>query len=583
METLETETKVLVERLTARMDLHRIFLFSHPCLEGERQHLLLIVNPVKGLAPKTMAPIVSLSMSDGKAIPFDLVLTGEWQNQLKQGSLYYTYASLPQHELYAASKKGNPLFLHKTVGGLLELAEVNYEKCCRGSDEFCDGAKNFIARGDYGQATFMLHQFLELRLKGFLATAGMNGGKSHNVEHLMKGLRGVLPQLQDIFPYDGPSVDLFRLLDQSYVKAKRQESIEITIDEFNVLAAKCELAKNTMDGLVALMVERIKAYKDQLAKEPEPAPRKPTGSTSKASETPSSQVVCQDFTDFPWPEQYKRDANALLDNLYKTHRPEQIVMLNYHTGGFSGGNLFQERGEDQQTDGSKVELYLAVLMKNKGPFHFKCVKAGLASGMVIYLNMDAVEKRLSEGNRFMHRLWTKGTVLRKKVNFSPDFVVAEVDWNAVHERVAEVWTNAKTCMQHVNQVIQHAEPLTLDAGLLLLRNMLEIGTRTYLRCLVGYVPKGISLAELVDWSGIAGLKLLDFVYPISNMSKVQLQLVLFPEMVWWKNVEIGLSSVSQSFCKDKAKEMLHFFEGLCEEVVNGVRRKTETKAEQEVA
>ena len=211
----------LVERLTQRMDLHRIFLFSYPYLEEERPHLLLIVNPVKGIAPKTMAPIVSLCLSDGEEIPFDLVLTGEWQNQLKQGSLYYTYASLPQHELYAASKKGNPLFSHKTITGLLELAELNYEKCRKGSDEFRGGVENFVSKGDYGQATFMLHQFLELRLKGFQATAGMNGGKSHNVEHLMKGLRGVLPQLQAIFPYDSPSVDLFRLLDQSYLRAKK--------------------------------------------------------------------------------------------------------------------------------------------------------------------------------------------------------------------------------------------------------------------------------------------------------------------------------------------------------------------------
>jgi len=231
----EVINQQLVERLTQRMDLHRIFLFSYPYLEEERPHLLLIVNPVKGIAPKTMAPIVSLCLSDSEEIPFDLVLTGEWQNQLKQGSLYYTYASLPQHELYAASKKGNPLFSHKTITGLLELAEFNYEKCRKGSDEFREGVDNFVAKDDYGQATFMLHQSLELRLKGFQATAGMNGGKSHNVEHLMKGLRGVLPQLQAIFPYDSPSVDLFRLLDQSYTKAKKGESIDIGPNEFSIL------------------------------------------------------------------------------------------------------------------------------------------------------------------------------------------------------------------------------------------------------------------------------------------------------------------------------------------------------------
>src|SRR5690606_32299986 len=157
---------------------------------------------------------------------FDLILTGEWQNQLKQGSLYYTYASLPQHELYAGSKKGNPLFSHKTITGLLELAELTYEKCRKGSDEFREGVNNFLAKGDYGQATFMLHQFLVLRIKGFQATVGMHGGKSHNIEHLMKSICSVIPQLQVIFSCDRPSVELVRLLDQSYTKAKKQESVE---------------------------------------------------------------------------------------------------------------------------------------------------------------------------------------------------------------------------------------------------------------------------------------------------------------------------------------------------------------------
>lgn len=123
--------QLLVERLVKRIDLHRIFLFSYPFLGEEQLHLLLVVNPVKGLAPKAMAPIVSLCMSDAAEIPFDMILAGEWQNQLKQGSLYYTYASLPQHELFNASKKKSPLLSHKTIAGLLELAQLNYENAGR--------------------------------------------------------------------------------------------------------------------------------------------------------------------------------------------------------------------------------------------------------------------------------------------------------------------------------------------------------------------------------------------------------------------------------------------------------------------
>ena len=580
----EVFNQQLVERLTKRLDLHRIFLFSYPYLDEERPHLLLIVNPVKGLAPKTMAPIVSLCLSDGEEVPFDLVLTGEWQNQLKQGSLYYTYASLPQHELYAASKKGNPLFSHKTVTGLLELAEFNYEKCRKGSDEFREGVDNFLAKGDYGQATFMLHQSLELRLKGFQATAGMNGGKSHNVEHLMKGLRGVLPQLQVIFPYDSPSVELFRLLDQSYTKAKKGESIEIEADEFGILLDKCEQAKQAMDEMVASMVARVTAYREQLPKEVEkPAEPEAAKAAKGPAATPTTQVVCEDFSSFPWPETYKRDVNALLDRIRQSHNPEQVMMLNYHTGGFSGNELFRpERPEDGE-GGSKVELYLVAIMNNKGPFTFRTLQVGVASAMVVYLNTKTVQNKLAEGNRFFHTFWTKGRVLRRKATFAPSFDVAAVDWKAEHERAEKMWRNAKACMSNLNALIQDVPALKLDTCFLLLRNLLEVGVSTYLRCTVGFVPYGVDLGDLIDWSSVTGRKLLDFIYPTSEMEKARTQLILSPHTVWWQNVEIGLSNISQPFYKDRAAEILQFFTGICEGVVKELEGRVGQKSEQEVA
>lgn len=543
--------------------------------------MLLVVNPVKGLAPKAMAPIVSLCMSDGEEIPFDLVLAGEWQNQLKQGSLYYTYASLPPHELYAASKKGNPLFSHKTIIGLLELAELNYEKCRKGSEEFREGVDNFVTKGDYARATFMLHQSLELRLKGFHATVGMNGGKSHNVEHLMKGVRAVLPQLQAIFPYDGPSVDLFRLLDQSYTKAKKGESIEIEADEFGILKDKSEQAKQAMDEMVASMVARIKAYREQLPK-PEEKPAEPV--VAKAAKgpaaPPSTQVVCEDFNGFPWPEPYKRDVNALLDKIRQSHHPEQVMMLNYHTGGFSGNELFgpvEQRGPE---GGSKVELCLVAIMNNKGPFNFRALQVGAASALVVYINTKTIEKKLLEGNRFFHTLWTKGRVLRRKATFEPAFEMAAVDWKGEYEQVEKIWRNGKACMDNLNTLIQGAPELKLDTCFLLLRNLLEMGVNTYLRCAVGFIPYGLDLGDLIDWSSVTGRKLLDFIYPASEIETARMKLILSPHTVWWQNVEIGLSNISQPFYKDRAAEIVQFFTEKCEEVVKELEGKAKSAGEE---
>src|SRR5690606_35048710 len=100
-----------IERLVQRIDIERIYQFAFPTDDGEQQlksQLLLVVNPVKGMAPNALAPIVSLCMSDLKEeMPFEMMITGEWSNRVKQGSLYHTYVSLPEHLCYASKKKPN--------------------------------------------------------------------------------------------------------------------------------------------------------------------------------------------------------------------------------------------------------------------------------------------------------------------------------------------------------------------------------------------------------------------------------------------------------------------------------------------
>jgi hypothetical protein len=571
MKTLNTQ--LLVERLIKRMDLHRIFLFSYPFLEEEQLHLLLVVNPVKGLSPKTMAPIVSLCMSDTTEIPFDLILAGEWQNQLKQGSLYYTYASLPQHELFNASKKKSPLLSHKTITGLLELSQLNYEKCRKNSDEFREAVNNFITKGDYGQATFMLHQFLELRLKGFQATAGMNGGKSHNIEHLMKSVRGVAPQLLSIFPYDGPSVELFRLLDQSYTKGKKMDALDITEEEFGILLEKCTCACVAIDSMVTTMAERIMIYREQLPDAVVEGRKDVPQVAKKTANTASLQEACEDFSKFRWPEQYKQDVNALLDGIYQTHRPEQIVMLNYHTGGFSGNNLFQrEEGNNQQ--GTKVELYLVVLMKNKGPFSFKCKGLGIAGAMVVYLNVDYVEKKLAEGDRFVHTLWTKGQVLRRKSTFFPSFRVAEVDWKAEYEQMERIWRNARTTMENIRKLIEKNDGMACDVGLQLLSDLLQVGLRTYLKCAVGFLPSKISLSEMFDWSRIVGRQIVDQISSDIEEDTRLLYLSLNPKQIWWQDQLMNEDMIGWYFL-DKGRAYFTLFDNLS----NDVLRELESNAD----
>src|SRR5690606_18222405 len=172
----------------------------------------------------------------------------------------------------------------------------------------------------------------------------------------------------------------------------------------------------------------------------------------------TTHIRCEDFSGFPWPKAYKDDVNALLDKIRGNHNPEQMSLLNYHTGGFSGSSPFRLETNEERAD-VKVELYLVVLMKNTGPFTFKTMQVGVASAMVVFLDLRHVEKGLAEGNRFVHTVWTKGLVLRKKSTFDPAFALGDIDWRQEWERADTIWKRGKTVLDNVVSTAKDAHPL----------------------------------------------------------------------------------------------------------------------------
>lgn len=573
---MDIQLQKLIERLVQRIDIERIYHFAFPAEEGEESQssqLLLVVNPVKGMAPNALAPIVSLCMSDlDKEIPFDMIIAGEWSNKVKQGSLYHTYVSLPEHLCYASKKKPKILLTDKNITGLLELAQYDYRKARAISDEFRAGVDNFKAKQDYTQATYMLHQFVETRIKAFkTSVVGGKSTKGHNLEQLIKSIRGTLPSMHDLFPYDELQAELLRKLDQSYVKTLKWEQIDIAKEEFDALLHKCEAATEEMDKRVALMAACITAYRDKKSAEQEKIPQELVVNTPvqadscipKQEAQPVKTIACEDFTHYPWLPEYRADANRLLDKIRTNHNPEQITMLNYHTGGFSGGSLFQQ--EQEEKGGSKVELYLVVIMKNTGPFHFKCMQVGVASAMVLYLNVSYIERKLAEGDRFVHTLWTKGQVLRRKSSFEPKFEITEIDWKKEVEEVEK-------CINMTMQVIEeNREYLELNdsetkINYCVLRSMLEAVVVSYLHCAVGYVAKDVPLRDLVDWTGVCGRELIEFLQPKKQAESRQLHLFLRPEKMWMNGFFDQLSE--HSFLDDqKVQAHLVFYNKLLEDVL----------------
>lgn len=572
--------QLLVERLTQRIDLDRIFLFSYSFLGKEHQHLILVMKPEDGISPKVMMPIVELCLLDIPDISFELILFGTWKNKVRHGSLYYAYASLPQHQVYTSSRKKSKVLSASELGGIVELAEQLRVKMVRTSEEFREGAAKFAETGDFLKATFMVHQSLEaiLRLQQSMVEGKMNN--VHGLENRMRALSSHFPAFRRVLLSETfIEMETFRLLDQSFHVVKQHKELELSAVDASYLYDKCREISNAVEMLYQFFLDSLKAEQqarlEQAARQVQLEEERKKEASVRASvemEQGGNELHCEDFAGFPFLPEYKEDIHKLLDKIRSTHRPEQIMMLNYRTGGFSGSNIFQPDSSD--TPGIKVELYLVVIMKNTGPFHFKCMQVGVASAMILYLDLGYVERKLAEGGRFVHTLWTKGHVLRRKSTFKPDFKIEEVDWKGEWERADAIWKRGRTVIDNLVNTAKNADSLSVDTGILILRNIMEIGVNSFLNVSIGFIPKAKNLVELTDWSGVVDGHLLEYLLDKNKLKSQMLHLILHPKCVWWEDVLLdSYEKVVPDFYGIQAEKLGNMFDGICSRAIEGIKSK----------
>ncbi|SFS69917.1 hypothetical protein [Sphingobacterium wenxiniae] len=570
------DKQLLVARLVQRMDLDRIFLFSYSFLGNYHQHLILVMKPEDGISPKVMKPVIELCLIDMDNLSFELIPFGEWRNKVRHGGLYYAYASIPKHEIYRSPRKMTKSLTANEIGGVIELANQWQMKIKKEGEEFREGALKFAEHGNYLKAAFMVHQSLESFLRLPQAMIQGNTNNQHNLENRMRTLSTHIPAFKTVLLGEAfMDIETFRLLDKGYHAVKQHRDLEITAFDASYLYDKCCEISKAIEILYQFFLDALKTEQqirlEQAAQQAQIAEEKKKVKSINTDGGGTTHIRSEDFSGFPWPQQYKDDVHALLDKIKGNHNPEQITMLNYHTGGFSGSSLFQS--ETSEESGVKVELYLVVLMKNTGPFTFKTMQVGMARAMVVFLDLPYVEKGLAEGNRFVHTMWTKGHVLRRKSTFKPSFDLGDIDWKQEWERADKLWKSGKAVMDNLISTVRGAQPLFADTGILLLRNIIEIGIHSFLRVASGYLPKAKNLDELMDWTRVVGGQVVDYLLDESGLRGQMLHLMLHPKTLWWNpDLLDSLEEITPDFYRLQAEKLADRFDRLCFDAIEKIKK-----------
>lgn len=571
---MEINSRLIIDRLSQRMDLDRAFFVKYQFLDKESYHLVLALKPVSGLSHKVLKPIVELCLIDQENISFELIFAPELKNKIKLGSLFYCYAVLPQHEIFGCSRSSSILSKGKEIRGILDLSERYYEKTIAVSAEFLQGAQTFAEIANYPRALFMVHQSLESHLKLLQVMVDGKGNNVHSLDSRIRNLHTHFQTFKSVFMGETDEDKMrFALLDNSFNAVNQNRDLDISAVDASQLYDHCIVLQAGIEKLFRYFTDALKAEYDVLVKA-EAAAQAELEKSKLAKKKGQEQVnVGADFHSFPWPARYQGDIQELLRQLCQENNPEQIMLLNYYVSDAHGKGLF----DFPQQDNGNAEIYLVVIKKKLGHCHFRKVAYGQVTAVVAFLNTDFLETKLSQGSRFSHTIWNESVVLYRHPRYKPTYSVVPVDWQSTISKTSISWTRNSKLIQDLVDVFAFDGLSSPQLAVLFLNQLTSIGLYSYLYLRIGYAPMYVTMADLVDWTCICDKKVKEFFTARGDVEEI-LNAELLKQMkgrVYELPPELARLDIE--YFRSKAKEITDFFVDLCDQSIRYMELKSEVR------
>ena len=571
---MEINSRLIIDRLSQRMDLDRAFFVKYQFLDKECHHLVLTLKPVSGLSHKVLKPIVELCLIDQEDISFELIFAPELKNKIKLGSLFYCYAILPQHEIFSCARSSSLISKRKEIRSILDLSERYYEKAIAVSAEFLQGAQTFAEIANYPRALFMVHQSLESHLKLLQVMVEGKCNNVHSLDSRIRNLHTHFPMFKSAFMGETDEDKMrFALLDNSFNAVNQNRDLDISAVDASQLYDHCIVLQAAIEKLFRYFMEALQAEYDALVKVQSTA-QAALEKSNLAKRKEQEQVnVGADFHSFPWPSRYQGDVQEVLHQIRQENNPEQIMLLNYYVSDAHGKGLF----DFPQQDNGNAEIYLVVIKKKLGHCHFRKIAYGQVTAVVAFLNTDFLETKLSQGSRFSHTIWNESVVLYRHPRYKPTYSVVPVDWQSMISKTSISWTRNSKLMQDLTDVFAFDNLSSPQLAVLFLNQLTSIGLYSYLYLRIGYAPMYVTMADLVDWTCICDKKVKEFFRPKDDLDKRLNEELLKQMKGRVYELPPELAQLDIEYLRSKAKEIKDFFVDLCDQSMKYMELKSQIK------
>lgn len=233
-------TNQIIQQITSKVQIERVYQFSYIFLNQEYHHLLIALDSKCCLSPATLEPTIDMCLDQVQGLTYMLINSGELKTAIKNGNLFYIIICQEQNLCYHDGKKPIANLTKKE----LELIRVNKESLFYSSqakaNDFMEGVAFYTKKGNLHQAAFMLHQTTEQFLRGFSDTVFNKDKPGHSLQKHLEVIKRFLPAIEALFP-KGNQYGGLELLDKAYTSVRYKNNFVIEEEQLVALTSKMDL------------------------------------------------------------------------------------------------------------------------------------------------------------------------------------------------------------------------------------------------------------------------------------------------------------------------------------------------------
>lgn len=237
-QTQQTIKEKAIAFLMTSLSPEKIFLVHHSITENNKEafDFLVVLPDVDQTNFNAYGQVISLANIEGATTSVSLHKATPLYKQLQEGHIYYSVACTAKKLVYNNGSTILPQADKRLLKAIVEQAQSIFNNGYKKAQSFLQNAGRYAAAHDADMAAFMLHQSIELLLRGMITALLGSCTKTHCFKELKKPLKRCAPEINYLISPDETEENrLLHLLEKAYLESRYSDAFEISNADVEVL------------------------------------------------------------------------------------------------------------------------------------------------------------------------------------------------------------------------------------------------------------------------------------------------------------------------------------------------------------